>query len=233
MKTKLKAFLLIIVISTLFNQLFAQAFEKGNWNIDVELGGAAYGVLTTSTLKVGGLPAISDSDVSATSNRTFRLGGEYGISNRIGLGLKIGASSYNIAPDDRDTIKSISSTDFGLYFNFHLLRNANRNDLFLTLGLGLANAEWIYQENPMIFLSTIKGGGNYVVLGITDRIFFSDHIGMLLSLHYTGYNYIGTTPELSNSGKALVSGVGITNYSWKVDFQLRGIYFGTGLAIKF
>jgi hypothetical protein len=228
MKAKLKALFLIIVISSTTNQLFSQAFEKGNWNIDLDLGGAAYGVRTTSTVAIGAF-TFTDTDVSGTASSIFRLGGEYGISNKIGLGLKIGASNYVIAPEDKDTLKSVKSNDFTFYFNFHLLK-AQRNDLFLTLGLGFASGKWTYQEDPGILLSSITGSGNAVVLGITDRIFFSDHVGLLLSLQYTGYNYRGATPELSSSGKAFI---GNLNYSWKLDFELKGVYLGTGLAIKF
>lgn len=219
--------LLLITLITL-NTSFGQAFEKGNWNVDLDLGGAAHGVRTTSTVAIGAF-TFTDTDVSGTASSVFRLGGEYGISNKIGLGLKIGANNYAISEEDKDTLKSVKSNDFTFYLNFHLLK-AQKNDLFLTLGIGFARGKWIYQENPGILLSSISGTGNSIVFGITDRIFFSDHIGMLLSLHYTGYNYKGTTPELSSTGKALV---GNLNYSWKLDFELKGIYLGTGLALKF
>lgn len=222
-----KSILVVLLTITSFN-LFSQAFEKGNWNIDLDLGGAAYGVRTTSTVLVGAF-TFTDTDVSGTASSVFRIGGEYGVSNKIGLGLKLGASNYIISAEDKDTLKSVKSNDFSFYFNFHLL-NAQRNDLFLTLGLGFASGKWTYQENPGIFLSSITGSGSSVVFGITDRIFFSDHVGMLLSLQYTGYNYNGAVPELSSAGKAFV---GNLNYSWKLDFELKGVYFGTGLAIKF
>ena len=153
---------------------------------------------------------------------------EYGISNRIGLGLKLGHSNYIISPEDKDTVKSITAVDFAIDFNFHLL-NANRNDLFLTLGLGVTNAKWEYQNLPGILLSSATGTGSCVTLGITDRIFFSDHVGMLLNLSYTGYNY-KVTPELSSTAKAIV---GNLSYTWDIDMALRGVYLGTGLAVKF
>ncbi len=224
----MKKIVIAVVLSLLLiNFSFGQAFEKGNWNIDVDLGAAAYGVQTTNTIVIGAL-TFTQTDGDGTASTVFRLGGEYGISDRIGLGLKLGTSNYFIAEEDKDTVKSVRSTDFALNFNFHML-NAQKNDLFLTLGFGVANGKWEYQNSPGIFLSYISGSGSYFTLGLTDRIFFSDHIGMLFKLSYEGLTFKGV-PELSQDGKTLV---GNLNYSWNVDFKLSGVYFGTGLAIKF
>ncbi|HRP59808.1 MAG TPA: hypothetical protein PK833_05900 [Vicingus sp.] len=228
MKTNIKLLFLIIAIFSLSSQLYSQAFEKGNWNIDLDLGFGAYGTKSTSTITVGAF-SVTDTDVDGTASSVFRLGGEYGISDRIGLGLKLGSSNYFIAEEDRDTVKSVKGTDFAVSFNFHLLK-ANRNDLFLTLGLGFSSAKWLYHDVPGFFLSSAKGSGSYLTLGITDRIFFSDHVGMLLNISYAGFNCNSITPELSSTGKAIVGNV---NYTWNLDIILRGVYFGTGLAIKF
>lgn len=228
MKTNIKLLFLIIAIFSLSSQLYSQAFEKGNWNIDTDLGIGIYGTKSTTTTKIGPLTQ-SKSEVDGTASSVFRLGGEYGISDRIGLGLKLGSSNYFIAEEDRDTVKSVKGTDFAVSFNFHLLK-ANRNDLFLTLGLGFSSAKWLYHDVPGFFLSSAKGSGSYLTLGITDRIFFSDHVGMLLNISYAGFNYNSITPELSSTGKAIVGNV---NYTWNLDIILRGVYFGTGLAIKF
>lgn len=219
--------ILLVIISFSSTHLFSQAFEKGNWNIDLDLGAGAYGTQSTSTLKIGSL-TFTDTDVDGTASSVFRIGGEYGISNKIGLGLKLGFSNYFISPEDKDTLKSVTGTDFAIHINFHLLK-ANRNDLFLTLGLGVSNAKWEYQNLSGILLSSASGTGSYVTLGITDRIFFSDHVGMLFNLSYAGYNY-KVTPELSSNAKAFI---GNLSYTWTIDMVLRGVYFGTGLAIKF
>lgn len=223
-----KSILVVLLTISSFN-LFSQAFEKGNWNIDLDLGGAAYGSRTTLTLAVAGFNFTTSEEDGAVST-IFRLGGEYGISNRIGLGLKIGSSNYLIAKEDRDTVKSVAETDFAIHVNFHLLK-AERNDLFLTLGLGISNAKWQYHDVPGFLLSSASGSGSYFTLGITDRIFFSDHIGVLFNLSYAGFNYRGVTPELSSTGKAITAVV--PSYSLKLDFELKGVYFGTGLAVKF
>lgn len=103
--------------------------------------------------------------------------------------------------------------------------------MFLTLGLGISNAKWQYHDVSGFLLSSASGSGSYFTLGITDRIFFSDHIGVLFNLSYAGFNYRGVTPELSSTGKAITAVV--PSYSLKLDFELKGVYFGTGLAVKF
>lgn len=231
MKTKLKALLLIVVISSLSNQLFAQAFEKGNWNIDTDLGIGIYGTKSTTTSKFGPFSQ-TKSEVDGTASSIFRLGVEYGLTNRIGLGVKFGYNNYFIAEEDKDTLNSVRGIDFLINVNFHLLK-ANRNDLFISLGLGVSNAKWDYNTLPGIFLSSASGKGTYFTFGITDRIFFTDNIGILLNLSYAGYKY-DVTYDLTEESKAALSGFGVFGgYSIESELMLRGVYFGTGLAVKF
>jgi len=221
--------LLLVVTSLSAN---AQAFQKGNINIDLDLGMGIYATQTSWTLGVGPFTQ-SGSDADGTVGTVFRLGGEYGISNKFGLGLKFGSSNYLIAEEDKDTIQSVKSTDFSINFNFHLL-NAEKNDLFLTLELGGASAKWLWHEDKT-FLSSAKGSGSYVALGLTDRIFFNDNVGILFSFKYAGFNYSNITAELSSIGKDLASALSFLGTpSWSFDsIRLNGVYLGTGLALKF
>lgn len=224
---------LLMLLSFSSINTYAQAFQKGNWNIDVDLGLGIYATETTTTIKAsifGFNINETDTDKDGTASSIFRVGAEYGISNKIGIGIKIGASNYFIAEEDKDTLKSVKSTDFAIHFNFHLLK-ADKNDLFLTLGLGGTSANWEYQTDPAIFLESASGKGGYFTLGITDRIFFSDNIGMLFSLNFPLMN-ININPELSDD---FAAGLNAFNVDYDIDMKmtLRGVYLGTGLAIKF
>lgn len=231
MKTNIKLLFLIIAIFSLSSQLYSQAFEKGNWNIDTDLGIGIYGTKSTTTTKIGPLTQ-SKSEVDGTASSVFRLGVEYGLTNRIGLGVKFGYNNYFIAEEDKDTLNSVKGVDFLINFNFHLLK-ANRNDLFITLGLGVSNAKWEYNTLPGIFLSSASGKGSYFTFGITDRIFFSDNFGILFNLSYAGYKY-DVTYELTEETKTALSGLGaFGGYSINSELMLSGVYFGTGLAVKF
>lgn len=225
---KNRIIILLITFIGFIENIHSQAFDKGNINIDLDMGGSAYGVLVTSKVELGTIK-LTDTDVDATAAGVFRIGAEYGLSKRFGLGIKLGSSNHVIAKDDKDTVKSITTKDFAFLINFHML-NAERNDLFLTLGLGFVYGDWEYQENPGIFLDEIEGSGGYLCFGLTDRIFFSDHIGILFSLQYAAYNYKGLEPELSAPGKAIVGNLA---YKWTLDYELKGVYLGTGLAVKF
>lgn len=211
----------------------AQAFQKGNWNIDVDLGLGIYATKTTTTLKtnVFGFDVNeSETDNDGTASSIFRIGVEYGISNKFGIGLKVGASNYFIAEEDKDTLESVKSTDFAIHCNYHLL-NADKNDLFITLGLGITNVNWEYKTAPGIFLKSAKGTGGYFTLGVTDRIFFSDHIGVLFSLNFP-FMKINVDPELADDVQEALDSYNV-DYELDMKMRLSGVYLGTGLAIKF
>ena len=225
------AMLLMLSITSIKTN--AQAFQKGNWNVDLELGLGIYATETTTTIKAnffGFNINESDIDKDGTASSIFRIGAEYGISNKFGIGLKIRASNYFIDEEDKDTVRSVKSTDFAIHCNYHLL-NSDKNDLFLTLGLGFVSANWEYQTNPGVFLKSAKGRGGYFTLGITDRIFFSDHVGVLFSLHFPLMN-INIDPELTDDAQAVFNSFGV-EYELDIKMKLRGVYLGTGLAIKF
>ncbi|KJS05287.1 MAG: hypothetical protein VR77_09000 [Flavobacteriales bacterium BRH_c54] len=227
------ATIMLLILSITSIKTNAQAFQKGNWNIDVDLGLGIYATETTTSIKAnvfGFNIDESDTDKDGTASSIFRIGGEYGVSNKIGVGLKIGFSNYFIDEEDKDTVKSVKSTDFAIHLNYHLL-NADKNDLFLTLGLGIANANWEYHDIQGAFLKSAKGNGGYFTLGITDRIFFSDNIGMLFSLNFPLMN-INIDPELSDDVSAALNAFNV-NYDIDMKMRLRGVYLGTGLAIKF
>lgn len=223
---KIAQILLIIIL--LSSTAFGQAYEKGNWNIDLDLGVGAYGTQTTSTVSLGALSQ-TNTETDGAASSIVKLGLEYGISNRVGLGLRFGSSNYAIAEEDKDNVKSVKGKDFSLHVNFHLLK-ADRNDLYVGLGFGMSNIEFIYQNNAALAINSFKGPGSYFGLEIGDRIFFGEHVGLLIRLGYTGYSYKQMEAELTNNAQALL---GASNVNWDIDFKLNGVNLGIGLAVKF
>lgn len=224
---------MLLILSITSIKTNAQAFQKGNWNVDLELGLGIYSTETTTTIKASAFGFSfneSDIDKDGTASSIFRIGGEYGISNKFGIGLKIGSSNYFIDEEDKDTLKSVKSIDFAIHCNYHLL-NSDKNDLFITMGLGFVSANWEYQSNPEVFLKSAKGKGGYFALGITDRIFFSDHVGVLFSLNFPFMN-LNVDPELSDEAQSAFNSFNV-NYDIDMKMSLRGVYLGTGLAFKF
>ncbi|MGE0567371.1 MAG: hypothetical protein AB7O73_05435 [Bacteroidia bacterium] len=207
-----KSILVVLLTISSFN-LFSQAFEKGNINFDLGLGFGAYGTKVTYKDTKNNLE-FSQTDGAAST--IIPLSFEYGISNKIGLGLQIGSSNYFIDKDSNEVTESVKSVDFALRVNFHLLQ-ANRNDLFIALALGGSSVNWLFKNTT----ETYSGSGSYFNLSLVDRIFFGEHVGIMFNLGYTGYNY--------NDMKTSSGNVILDNLKWSV----KGVNFGTGLAVKF
>jgi len=205
---------LLLVTLITSSTVFGQAFEKGNINIDLGLGFGAYGTRVTYKDANSGLE-FSATDGAAST--VIPLSFEYGISNKVGLGLQIGMSNYFIDKEDsNDVTESVKSVDFALKVNFHLL-NADRNDLFIGMAIGGSSVNWAFENSS----ETYSGSGSYFSLSLTDRIFFSDNVGMLVNLGYTGYNYTNMKSSTDNPI--------LDNLKWSV----KGVNFGIGLAVKF
>lgn len=208
---------LTIVLITLFStsNTYAQAFQKGNANIDVGLGFGAYSTTTTFTFDFLGTPVtLSDEDGAASTMVPISF--EYGISNKVGLGVQLGFVNYFIDNEDStETTESVKSVDFAIKVNYHFL-DAEKNDLFVGLAIGGSSVNWKDLSGE-----EFSGTGSYVSLYITDRIFFNDNVGILFNLGYTAYRYNGLESSLNNPF--------IDNFEW----TLRGVNIGTGLALKF
>lgn len=237
-----------ILFTFLFATLFfsqeykAQAFQKGNINVDIGIGLGIYG--TTQTIKneisfkANGVSynqtSVHDTTDGAGST-IIPIAFEYGLSNKFGVGLDLTSSSYFISEEDRKVTSSVKSFDFGVKVNYHLL-NSEKNDLLIGLGFGMSKVSWKFKNvaNNIYGLSSASGSGTYLSLGITDRIFFSDHFGILFNLGYRAYSYPEINYEATNSSAALTAlGVSDFKFTQELDWSLKGIHFGTGIALKF
>lgn len=224
-------FMLLIVGSS---TVMAQSFEKGSIHFDLGLVGiGVYGTsqTTTTTSNFGGVTAEQTNDTTdGAASFIVPIRFEYGISNRIGLGADLTFNNYFIDDEDKKNTNSVKSFDFGVRFNYHLL-NSDRNELILGVGLGISSIKFDLVANPQQIIKEYSGSGAYWSLGVTDRIFFTDHIGILFYLEYKGYNYnLDTefTPEFEN----LINSAGV-KFSQEIDWTFNGANFGLGVALKF
>jgi len=224
-------FLIAISIILVGGDANAQAFQKGNKNLDIGIGFGAYGTTQTVTTSFNGVPITStESDGAASTIIPIRF--EYGVGQKIGLGAELLFNNYFINDSDKVHINSVKSADFGLSFSFHLL-NSDKNDLFISVGLGGSSLNIDYNTSQTQWLESVSGSGMYFSLGISDRIFFSDRIGILFNLGYRGYNYSDLDVEVSSEAQAVFALFGVTNYSQSWEWTFRGVHLGTGLAVKF
>ncbi len=202
----------------------AQAFQKGNFNIDLGVGFGAYKTTTTIEVDFFGTPLTFTEEDGAASGM-FPLSFEYGISNKFGIGVELGFVNYAIDDSTEDfngnmvenNTEAVRSVDFMLFGNFHLL-NSEKNDLFIGLGFGSSSVVWTFKDNGSY---EYKGRGGLFKIYIKDRIFFNDNVGILFNLGYTSYVY--NDMESSDNNAIL------DNLKWRV----AGLNLGTGLALKF
>lgn len=220
----------------------AQAFQKGNKNIDVGIGFGGYGTHSITTTEISftafGVP-FSQSQVFDTTDGAasmiIPISFEYGISNKFGLGVDLTPTSYFIAEEDRDYINSVKGFDIGVKASYHIL-DAEKNDLFVTLGVGTSSINWKFKndETNVLGLSSASGSGTYFSFNVSDRIFFSDNLGLLLNLGYRGYKYPKIEYDVSDANSALAAfGVTDAKISQELEWSLNGVQAGIGLAVKF
>ncbi len=216
MKNIFNKSILLVIISLSSTNLFSQAFEKGNWNVDlgVDLGIYRTTSTYTTTLPFFGTRTLTETDGAASTLVPISV--EYGLSNKFGIGVQLGIVNYFIdKKDSTDNTESVKSVDFSILVNYHMLVT-EKNDLMLGLALGGSSVNWINEDD-----SQFKGTGSYVSLSLKDRLFFGEHVGMIFHLGYTVYNYTNIKNTSNNNF--------IEGFTWK----LNGVNFGTGLALKF
>lgn len=232
-------FTLIFASFFLMNQnIQAQAFQKGNLNFDLGIGFGIYGTSQTQTFKVSvaGAPIIDDKQdtTDGAASMIIPLSFEYGLTDKVGLGVDLTYSNYFISDSDNVNTESVKAFDVGAKFNYHLL-NSDKNDLMIGIGIGYSNMSWKFiptdVTNP--FESESAGGsGVYWTIGVTDRIFFTDNIGILFNLNYRGYSYSNIEYELTSEANQILTAAD-AEYSNKLVFNMNGVHFGLGLAVKF
>ena len=216
MKKYLSIFTTVIAFFVLTIDSNAQAFQKGNANLDVGIGFGGYSTTATITANVPFFGNLTISNEDGAASVIAPITFEYGISNKVGLGVQLGFSNYFIDNEDStETTESVKSVDFAILVNYHLL-NSDKNDLFIGIALGGSSVNWKDLSGE-----EWTGAGSYFSLYIKDRIFFNDNVGILFNLGYTGYRYSQLESSIDNPW--------ITKFEWTV----RGVNFGTGLALKF
>lgn len=227
---------IIVVLFIDNNAVMAQSFQKGNINVDIGIGFGIYGTSQTftNTLTFGGVTTLDKSDTTdATASRVIPINLEYGLTDKIGIGLDFTYGSYFINDSDKVSLESVKAYDFGPRLNYHLL-NSNRNDLMIGVGIGFSTISWDFNSvditNPLE-PELASGAGFYWTLGLTDRIFFSDHIGILFNLSYKGYTYSKIEYELTPEAQQILTNANAT-FNQEFKWQLNGANIGIGLAIK-
>lgn len=228
---RLISFLIITTLIIFYtNTTFAQAFQKGNKNLDFGVGFGIYGTSQTSTTTFNG-QTFTDTENDGAVSTVIPINFEYGVTDKFGIGATLIYNNYVINDSDKVFLNKVSSIDLGLNFNYHLL-SSDKNDLFVGLGVGFSSMSIDYVTSSFQFIDGVSGSGMYYSIGLTDRIFFSDHVGILFNLSYRGYNYSSLEANYSSEAEQLFSTAGVS-YSQNFEWKFNGVHIGTGLAFKF
>lgn len=136
----------LLITALLMNSaVCAQAFKKGNTNLDIGLGFAAYQTTVSFTFDFLGEDfTFVEKDDAASF--VLPISFEYGLSDKIGVGLELVSANYFV--DDQDTTNvtdRVPSFDYSILLNYHLL-DSEKHDLIPGLTLGGSNVNWEFED---------------------------------------------------------------------------------------
>ena len=193
----------------------AQAFQKGNINVDLGIGFGIYQSSTEISFDFLGQPlTLKDEDGAASFLTPIAF--EYGIGEKLGIGAELAFSNYYIdQKDSTEATERVKSVDIAFLVNYHLLES-EKNDLMVGLLIGTSGAKWNFEDG-----NKMTGSGTKFGIYAKDRIFFGEHIGILFQVGYLKYVY----KEINTSNDNAILE--------RIDWDLSGWSVGTGLALKF
>lgn len=210
MKTLLTPLALTLTL-TLTLPSFAQNFEQGTTVVD---GGIRLAVYTTTSKD----KATGDTDTDGAAATLYPVNLEYGLNNRLGLGLNLQYSKFIIEKDSATGIKpSANSFEAAPFLNFHMV-NRDRFDLYASAGFGLSSFKY---ANNLPNGGVFKGTGTFFNLKLESRIYLGKRIAIILNGAYLNMNY--PNGKITDNQGANVQ---------EISFKFSGGSFGTGLAIN-
>jgi hypothetical protein len=217
----------------------AQAFQKGTINIDLGVGYGLYGTSQSSTYEtsytINGTPTTQSSSRDTTDgalSTVIPISFEYGVSNKIGVGIDVVYNNYFINDSDRVNLESVKAFDFGPKISYHPF-NSDFYDLSLGLGIGFTSIKW--NVTGLNNSQDFGGSGFYLNIDIKNKFWFSKHIGLYTNIGYKG-NFYGNIDRDTSSQEAFYeSFAGVSDVSIKDEFKwtMHGVNLGIGIAVKF
>lgn len=206
----IKKLSVIILLTTLATQTFAQCFQKNNKILET---GIAFTYLRYQSYS----PDFDEKDNSEAANYILPIAFEYAAGSRIGVGIQLDIVNYFT---ERDTIKNAIATaksfDVAAKFNFHWLKK-NKTDLYSGITLGVSSFK--YEDNSSEEAEFKSTGGVFRFTVIGSRFYISDHIALGAFFNTVAYSY--KNGEISNK------------YSNKFSYELTGNGSQLGFSIGY
>lgn len=230
-----KIVFLLSAILIFSHSSFAQdkAFKRGKITISIGAGLGIYGTKThheqNQTVYSGGTlhteRVVKDTTGGAGAG-VFPLTVEFGLTNWLGVGARLGFSKYiaNADSTNKNIKPTVSGLDEQLLVNLHFVKTKHF-DMPLQLTVGYSNLK--YRSND-VKASMAKGGGLTYGFALVPRIYFGEHIGMFFNLGYTGFKY----PDMKFSDSSN-SSLNADSGDLKYNLSASGVNAGLGLVVKF
>lgn len=191
---KVKTLVLGMVAMMFTNSLSAQAQEKGDVIIDAYAGYSLVGAVFKAVDTEGA------EDVKSSNLIPVGIRGEYMITDIFSIGLDVFYTqnrleykdeAYDNATGTYNTYNyALSRTKLASYltFNFHLLKNAEKADLALTVGTGYKNVVWSDESDQPDYQGQELKNPIPVSfrMGATFRYYFTENFGANLTASIGG-----------------------------------------------
>ncbi len=206
-------FAAFFILYTIF--LSAQSFHKGALVVD---GGASIEIYNTKFYQTY-IPTGKDTMVEdKAGNRTFSFGAEYGIIDRLGVGIRYTNSKYFADIDSTTNMRpNIQSNNIMVTINGHLI---NKKVLGLHTGINLGYSGFsAYSNNTN--KDIIYGKGFYFDWHLTPSVWIGSF----------GFHWDISVPFVSYSKVTTNNPTFDKDYSNKLKFLGYGI--GTGIQYRF
>jgi hypothetical protein len=217
----MKKILLILVSILMLQQVKAQdvdnSFYKHALIISYGFGGEGYAV--TETYNVNGVPGVTYTNKFSAVSASYPLSAEYGIGNRLGIGLVGKVDNYYIKKDSITGFQqTIYGFEFGALINYHFVRKKHI-DFFAGLNLGFSSFTWtLNSSNDQLY-----GSGGWGDIHATLRYYFG-RFGLFGSLSFPTMNY----NNFSSNNGSINTIIQYLPASWKAS----GVAFNLGIQYR-
>lgn len=155
----------------------AQTFQTGSLIVSAGYG---FDLFSVKLHQVNNFTGQTKDTTQGAASGSFMLGGEFGVTNWLGLGLQLKFDSYL----HNSNLSQAAGFEGGLIVNAHIIRHMHF-DLFAGLNLGGSHLTLTASDGSG---NQIYGSGSWADIHFTARIYFGK-FGVSASLYFPTINY--------------------------------------------
>lgn len=212
----MKKLLVVLLFSsyqliTISQRANAQTFQTGSLITSISYGFDVYRI-QENEIETYTTPAYSQNVTGGAACGNLNVGGEFGVTNWLGLGLQFKLDSYLHKDTGTTGIEQANGFEYGIVVNFHIVRHLHFD---LLGGLNLGGSSLTLTSNDG-FNDQVYGKGSWFDIHFTARIYFGK-FGVSATLYFPTINYPNLTSNNSTFNTYVID-------SWKA--QGEGLNIG-------